>query len=143
MPIKSQKGLAKTDRVLKALHHAEADRVPIFEYYWTSFIRRWRQELGLAKDADPYKYYDIDIINISPNVYPWIRPFEILSQTEEETILRTGFGAVVRKVHAFPMPEYVCFDTDTIERCGRSSSMILGTSDDTSGAAMITSTRGR
>ena len=47
---------------------------------------------------------------------PQIRPFEMLNQTEDETLVRTGFGAIVRKVHSFPMPEYVGFDTDTIEK---------------------------
>jgi len=113
---KTPKARAKIERVTKALRHQEPDRIPLFEYYWTGFVRRWREDLGLPSDADPYKYYDIDIINVGPNMDPHIRPFEILKQTDEETVVRTGFGAIVRKVYDFPMPEYVDFETDTIEK---------------------------
>ena len=113
---KTPKARAKIARVTQALRHQEPDRIPLFEYYWTAFLRRWRQELGLPDDADPYRYYDIDVINVGPNMDPHIRPFEILKQTDEETLVRTGFGANVRKVHDFPMPQYVSFETDSIEK---------------------------
>ena len=41
----------------KTLRHEEADRVPISDFFWLTFIDRWREELGLATDADPYYYY--------------------------------------------------------------------------------------
>jgi hypothetical protein len=116
MAEKTAKGKAKVKRVLRSLRHEEPDRIPLFEYYWTGFVRRWRDELGLASDADPYKYYDIDVLNVGPNMDPHIRPFQIVKQDESETVLRTGFGAYVRKVHAFPMPQYADFETDTIEK---------------------------
>jgi uroporphyrinogen-III decarboxylase len=31
-------------------------------------------------------------------------------------VLKTGFGAIIHKVHDFPMPEYAGFETDTIEK---------------------------
>jgi len=113
---KAPKAKEKIERVTKALHHEEPDRIPLFEYFWTGFLRRWRDELGLPSDADPYKYYDIDIINLGPNMDPIIRPFEILKQSQEETVVKTGFGAIVRKVHDFPMPEYADFETNSIEK---------------------------
>ncbi len=45
---------------------------------------------------------------------PWIRPFETLRQTETEVVVRTGFGAVLHKHFAFPMPEMRSWDTDTL-----------------------------
>ena len=113
---RTAKAAAKIERVTKALMHQQPDRVPFFEYYWTGFLRRWREELGLPSDADPYRYYDIDVINVGPNMDPRIRPFRTLKQTDEETTVLTGFGAVVRKVHRFPMPEYAAFETDTIDK---------------------------
>ena len=50
--------LAKLDRMKKALRHQEPDRVPISDFFWGSFLRAWRQEYGLAADADIYRYYD-------------------------------------------------------------------------------------
>lgn len=57
--------LAKLDRVNKTLHHEESDRVPISDFFWGSFIERWRQDLGLPADTDVYKYYDLDWIVMS------------------------------------------------------------------------------
>ena len=39
--------LRKLKRLKKALRHEEPDRVPISDFFWGSFIRRWRKELGL------------------------------------------------------------------------------------------------
>ena len=47
---------------------------------------------------------------------PQIRQFEILNQNEEEVIVRTGFGAVIQKKFDHPMPAYLSFETDTIEK---------------------------
>ena len=108
--------LTKLDRMLKTLRHEEADRVPISDFFWGSFLRRWRQELGLAPDADIYRFYDLDWMQLNPNLDPHIHPFEILSETDEEVFVRTGFEAIIKKVLAFPMPAFVGFETDSIEK---------------------------
>jgi uroporphyrinogen decarboxylase len=108
--------LAKLDRMNAALRHQEADRVPISDFFWGSFLERWREELGLAADTDIYRYYDLDWQVATPNMDPHIRPFEVLGESEEEVVVRTGFGAVIRKKFADPMPAYLRFETDTIEK---------------------------
>jgi hypothetical protein len=100
----------------RALRHEEADRVPVSDSYWTSFLRRWREELGLPADADPYAYYDLDWIVTVPNLDPHIKPFEVLEEKNDEIVLRTGFEAVIRKKLDYPMPAYVRFETDTIDK---------------------------
>ena len=50
----------------RALRHQEPDRVPISDFFWGSFIQRWRQDLGLPDDANPYYYYDLDWIVTVP-----------------------------------------------------------------------------
>ena len=100
----------------KTLRHEEADRVPVSDFFWGSFLKRWRQELGLAVDADIYRYYDLDWQVTIPNMDPHIRPFEILERSGEEVLVRTGFGAVIRKRFDLPMPAFVGFETDTIEK---------------------------
>ena len=107
--------MAKLERMNKTLRHEEADRVPVSDFFWGSFVERWREELGLPADADIYKHYDLDWIATTPNMDPHIRPFEVLKQSDEEVVVRTGFGATIRKKHADPMPAYLSFDTDTIE----------------------------
>ncbi len=107
--------LAKLDRMNKTLRHKEADRVPVSDFFWGSFIRRWRQELGLSHDADIYRHYDLDWRVTLPNMDPKIRAFEVLRQDDEEVVVRTGFGAVIRKRFDLAMPAFVSFDTNTIE----------------------------
>ena len=44
---RSDNCLAKLERMNKTLRHEEPDRVPISDFFWGSFVRRWRTELGL------------------------------------------------------------------------------------------------
>ena len=108
--------LAKLDRMNKTMRHEEADRVPVSDEFWDGFLKRWREELGLADDTNPYTYYDLDWICVVPNMDPHIKPFEVLEETEEEIIVRTGYEAVVKKVFAYPMPGFLKFETDTLEK---------------------------
>jgi uroporphyrinogen decarboxylase len=106
----------KLERMNKALSHQEPDRVPISDFFWGSFIERWRKDLALPADTNIYKYYDLDWIVTVPNLDPHVKQFEILSQTDQEVTVRTGFEAVIRKKFKDPMPQYLTFDTDTIEK---------------------------
>ena len=40
----------KLARMDAALHHREADRVPVSDFFWGSFLERWKRELGLPSD---------------------------------------------------------------------------------------------
>ncbi len=113
---RNQKCLNKLKRMNAALNHKEADRVPISDFFWGSFLERWRKELGLASDTDIYRYYDLDWIVTIPNMDPHVKDFEILEESDREVVVRTGFEAVLRKKFADPMPAYLEFDTDTIEK---------------------------
>jgi len=107
---------AKLDRMDKTLRHIEADRVPVSDFFWGSFVERWKREMGLPADTDIYRHYDLDWIVTVPNMDPHIAPFEIIRENEEEVLVRTGFEAVIRKKFHDPMPEYAEFATDTIEK---------------------------
>jgi len=114
--MRSPNCLRKADRMSRALRHEEPDRVPVSDFFWDSFLKRWRQEFDLPSDADIYRYYDLDWIVVNPNMDPHIRPFEVLKQSEEEVVVRTGFDAAVRKRFDLPMPAFVSFETDTVEK---------------------------
>lgn len=108
--------LKKLERMNMTLGHEEGDRVPVSDFFWGSFLDRWKDELGLAPDTDIYRYYDLDWIVTIPNMDPHVKQFEILEENEEQVVVRTGFEAVIRKKFDDPMPAYMEFDIDTIEK---------------------------
>jgi uroporphyrinogen decarboxylase len=108
--------LEKLNRMNKTLRHEEPDRVPVSDFFWGSFLRRWREEFGLTPDTDIYRYYDLDWIVSIPNMDPHIKQFEILAENDDEVVVRTGFEAVIRKKFEDPMPAFLSFDTDTIDK---------------------------
>ncbi len=113
--------LRKLERVNRALHHQEPDRVPVSDFFWGGFLSRWRRELGLAPDTDIYEYYDLDFIVTTPNMDPWIRPFEMIREADDEVVIKTGFGAVIHKRFEFPMPEMRAWDIDTFDKLERAA----------------------
>ena len=113
---RSENTLRKLKRMHDALNRREPDRVPISDFFWNGFKERWRKELDLPDDADPYRYYDLDWIVTVPNLDPRIRQFEILEENDRQIVLKTGYGAVLRKKFDCPMPEFVEFETDTLEK---------------------------
>ena len=116
---RSENTLKKLERMNKALRHEEPDRVPISDFFWGSFMARWRQALGLPDDANPYYHYDMDWIATVPNMDPWIRSYETLSEDDEEVVVKTGFGAFMRKKFDLPMPEMYDWETNTFEKLGK------------------------
>ena len=72
--------------------------------------------MQLPEDADPYYHYDLDWIVTIPNMDPRIMSFETIRETEEEVVVKTGFGATIRKKFDFPMPEFMDWEVDTIEK---------------------------
>ena len=106
----------KTERVIAALEHREADRVPVGEFFWTNFLRRARSELGVGGDFDPYRFWDLDMIVINPNMDPHVTGIQILEQAEDYTVVRTGFGATIERRSTYPMPRYIDFETKSYEQ---------------------------
>lgn len=108
--------LEKLDRMNRTLRHEEADRVPVSDFFWGRFLMRWREETGVPADTDIYRYYDLDWRVTIPNMDPHIQPFEVLSRDAEEIVVKTGFGAVIRKKYAQAMPAFESFETDSLEK---------------------------
>ncbi|MEA3460417.1 MAG: uroporphyrinogen decarboxylase family protein [Bacteroidota bacterium] len=113
---RTQSCLDKLERMNRALHHKEPDRIPISDFFWGSFIDRWKKELGLPEDTNPYDHYDLDWIVTIPNMDPRIRSFEIIKEDDTEVIVKTGFDATIRKKFDFPMPEFMDWEVDTIDK---------------------------
>jgi hypothetical protein len=113
---RSAAALEQVERMLKSLRHVEPDRVPISDFFWGGFVRRWREDLGLPATAEPYTYYDLDWVVTIPNLDPHIRSFETVRENAREVVVRTGFETTLRKQFDLPMPEQVGWETDTLEK---------------------------
>ena len=109
------RGESKKQRVLKALRHEEPDRVPVGEFFWTSFLRRAKAELSPDRDFDPYRYWDLDLVVINPNMDPRIAGVCVVEQSPERLVVRTGFGATIEHRSDCTMPAFLDFETKTYE----------------------------
>jgi uroporphyrinogen decarboxylase len=100
----------KIDRLAAALNHKPGDRVPAGEFFWTGFMNRCRARWG--PQFDPYRHFDLDYVVINPNMDPRIQPFEILEQKGDDIVVKTGFGATIRRRSDLPMPHYESFSVN-------------------------------
>ncbi len=83
------------ERVLCALEHKTADRIPVFDSFWVDTLSQWHDE-GLPNDVAPEDYFDFDIRMMSIDASPRFQP-ELLEEEGEMITLRDRFGYVVRK----------------------------------------------
>ena len=100
----------KIERMRTALSHREPDRVPAGEFFWTRFLERCRAKWG--SDFDPYRYFELDYVVINPNMDPRIQPFEVIEQEGDNILIKTGFGATIRRSGTAPMPHYDSFSVN-------------------------------
>ena len=76
----------KIQRMRDALAHREGDRVPVGEFYWTGFLKRYRRTMG--GEFDPYRHFDLDYIVITPNMDPRIQAFDVVEETGDEIVVK-------------------------------------------------------
>ena len=104
----------KTERLRCALSHREGDRVPVGEFFWTGFLNRCREKMG--RQFDPYRHFDLDYVVVTPNMDPKIQPFKVVQQSGEDIVVKTGFGATIRRRGTAPMPHYETFSVHRAEQ---------------------------
>jgi uroporphyrinogen decarboxylase len=104
----------KIHRLKLALSHREPDRVPAGEFFWTGFLKRCRETWGA--DFDPYRFWDLDYVVVTPNMDPHIQPFEVVTQKGDDIVVKTGFGATIRRSGDLPMPHYEAFSVTRPEQ---------------------------
>jgi len=101
---------AKEARLRTALSHREADRIPAGEFFWSGFLDKCRATWGPG--FDPYRHFDLDYVVINPNMDPRIQPFEIVHEEGEDIVVKTGFGATIRRSGKLPMPHFEKFSVE-------------------------------
>jgi hypothetical protein len=99
----------KVERVTKTLKCIEPDRIPLHDFFWTEFIKRWQKEKNLPEDTNIYYYYDMDMMVISPNMDPKKKSYKLIEKGDNYTIWESGFGCKLKKVDYSPMPMYFDF----------------------------------
>ena len=111
------KSQAKIARMRAALSCREGDRVPAGEFFWTGFLKQYHRRFGPG--FDPYRHFDLDYVVITPNLDPKIQPFEVLHESGDDIVVKTGFGATIRRSGEIPMPRYEAFSiTEPDEMAG-------------------------
>ena len=97
------------ERMQRMFDHEEADRVPVIDSPWGATIERWERE-GLPEGMSYVDYFDLDRIHgIWVNNSPCY-PDEVVEETEEYTIVKTIWGATLKRwKHAGGVPEFLDF----------------------------------
>jgi len=88
--------MSSTERVMKALNFQEPDHVPRYEGFWGEFIEAWRTEKKFTATADPWEYYNIDLLISAPDETAWPTKARILEKTSDYQTILTGWGSVHR-----------------------------------------------
>ena len=82
------------ERVLAALNHGEADRLPIHDAPWAAAIDRWHEE-GLPVEVNPAEYFDYEIVCFGTDTSPRF-PIEVVEETTEYVVHTTPYGGLRR-----------------------------------------------
>ena len=85
--------MTSKERMIAALEHREADRVPMRESFWESTLARWRKE-GLPENADLGERFGLDPIHGTSIDWTLQFPTETIEETDEYTISRTNNGVM-------------------------------------------------
>ena len=82
------------ERILRLLHHQEADRVGIMDSPWSTTLSRWYDE-GLPRDRPLRELFGFDMLPIRPDTTLRL-PRIVIEETEEYTIVRDENGTTVK-----------------------------------------------
>ena len=86
--------MTSRERVLMALSHEKADRIPIHDSPWVSAIERWHNE-GLPEEINPAEYFDYELVGFGADTSPRF-PIEIVEEDEEYIVRTTPEGGLRR-----------------------------------------------
>ena len=93
MALSSSDGYRSRERILAAINHRPADRVPFWENYWSTTLERWRTE-GLPAEAKPVEYFGLDPTHMTSFDWTCQFPEETIEETDEYIIRRTKDGVL-------------------------------------------------
>ena len=86
--------MTSRDRFLAAIHHQEADRVPIDDTPWQTTIERWHRE-GLPEGVSPREHFGYERAGAGADLSFQLEP-ETLEETDTYRIVKDAWGATTR-----------------------------------------------
>jgi uroporphyrinogen decarboxylase len=86
--------MTSRDRFLAALHHEEADRIPIQDTPWETTIARWHRE-GLPENQSPHEFFGYEWAGNGADI-SFQFPRETLEETETYKIVKDEYGGTTR-----------------------------------------------
>ena len=100
------------ERITRILKRQRTDRIGLYEHFWYQTSKKWIAEGHIPSGSDPYRHFNVDIAECSPNKMVADLDFEplTLAETEETVTRKDGNGAILRrhKLHA-ATPEHIGF----------------------------------
>ena len=86
--------MTSRERILMALNHEEADRVPLHDSPWGHTINRWHEQ-GLPKDQSPADYFGYEMLGQGADLTLQL-PTETIEETDEYRVYKDANGATRR-----------------------------------------------
>jgi uroporphyrinogen decarboxylase len=86
--------MTSRERVLLALAHKEADRIPIHDSPWSFTVERWKQE-GLPQDQSAYDYFGYEFEGQGFDGSLRL-PDELIEETDTYKVFKNADGAIRR-----------------------------------------------
>jgi uroporphyrinogen decarboxylase len=86
--------MTSRERMLLALSHREADRVPIGDSPWETTVARWRRE-GLPEDQSPHSFFGYDWAGMGADL-SFQFPRETIEETDIYRIASDEYGATTK-----------------------------------------------
>ena len=106
--------MTSRERMMAALNHQEADRVPVIDVAWPTTVARWHQE-GLPADESPHGLFGYEWSALGADL-SFRLPVETLEETARHRIVRDEFGATTRVfVGQESVPETIDFTVTSRE----------------------------
>jgi len=103
------------ERVLAALAHKEADRIPYTDNPWFTTLERWNKE-GLPKDVPVEDYFDFEMAGFGVDT-SFMIPTKIIEETEDYIIEINANGITQKNwKHKTSTPELIDFTLTTPEK---------------------------
>lgn len=98
--------LSGRERIMRNLRRQDADRVGLYDMYWSTALERWRRQ-GLPADISAVDYFNLDIepmwIDLSLQL-----PYQLIEQTGEYRIEKNSYGTTYKTFsHATSTPGWL------------------------------------